>query len=124
MPITDVVAEVRGARDRAVGDEADAGLEPAQGVAELCREHEAREDEQVLRPLPRAQRHERGPQRRAALRQLDELWSRDHARRLSGPYGQHQLEAAAALLRAVEDDPSAERVGQLARDGEPEPRAA
>ncbi len=56
--VADVVDEVRGARGRAVRDERGEGGAPAAGVAELRREHDPREQQEVLRPLPRPQRDE------------------------------------------------------------------
>ena len=58
-------ARYDGARGRAVRDEGHAGLEPQARVAELAREQQAREQEEVLRPLARAQRDERGAPDRA-----------------------------------------------------------
>ena len=54
LDVAYVVDEVRGARCRAVGAEARDRLHPADSVAELRGEDDAREDEQVLRPLVRA----------------------------------------------------------------------
>ena len=53
--VADVVHQVRGARGGAVGDERCDRLEPAPAVAELRREHDPREEQEVLRPLPRPQ---------------------------------------------------------------------
>ena len=63
VDVAEVVDEVGGARRRAVRDERGHRLEPAGRVAELGREDDPGEEEQVLQPLPRPQRDERGPQR-------------------------------------------------------------
>ena len=72
LPVAQVVDDVGRARERAVGREAHDGLRPARGVAELRREDDPREDEQVLRPLPRPHRRERRSGQRAPARQLDQ----------------------------------------------------
>ena len=61
--VTDVVDEVARARGSAIGGQRGERLTPARQVAELCGEDDAREEQQVLRPLPRPQRDERGARR-------------------------------------------------------------
>ena len=86
LGIADVVHEVGRAGGGAVGREGEPGLEPALGVAELRGEHDARKEEEILRPLPRAERGERRPGRAAARLQADDLAvleaERRHARTL------------------------------------------
>src|SRR3954449_613995 len=70
VDVAKIVDEVGGARCGAVGDERGYRLEPAGPGAELGREDDAGEEEQVLQPLPRPQCDERGPQRWAPSRKL------------------------------------------------------
>ena len=57
--VPQVVDQVRSARRRAVGNEDRRRLGPTRRVSELRREDDAGEQEQVLRPLPRAERRRR-----------------------------------------------------------------
>jgi len=65
LAVAQVVDQVGSARERAVGAEGRKRLAPADGVAELRREDDPGEDEQVLRPLPRPQRNHGGAESRA-----------------------------------------------------------
>src|SRR5262249_26460515 len=67
------VLQVCGARRGAVRAEAGDGLEPAHGVAELSGEEDAREEQEVLAPLARAQRDERGAERAPPRRKRNDL---------------------------------------------------
>ena len=125
--VAHVVDEVRGARDRAVGDEGCARLQPARRIAELGGEHEAGEDQQVLRPLAAgAAPRDAARSGRATLRQLDDLGRGGHERDsdYSARAGSTSSKRLPALRRALEPDPAAERRGELARDRQAEPGAA
>src|SRR5207247_6138637 len=61
---------------RAVGGKGGSFFRPADCVAELGREHESGEEQQVLRPLPRPHRGEPRAKRRPPFRKGDELRSR------------------------------------------------
>ena len=61
--VADVVDEVRSARRRAVRDEGGDRRDPAARIAELSGEDDPREQEEVLRPLARAQRDEHRDER-------------------------------------------------------------
>ena len=106
---------------RAVRDEDRRGLGPARRVAELRREHDPGEEQQVLRPLPRAQRDERGTHRTAARPELDDRRALAAASRLAR---EDELERRAAADLGVELDPAAERLRELVRDRRPRPGAA
>ena len=98
--VADVVDEVARARRRAVRGEGGERLAPAGEVAELRREDDPGEEEQVLRPLPRPQRDERRAQpasaRRGRLVDRCGLGQHHAGRRLVAvPDGQDELEAAA-----------------------------
>src|SRR5947208_15053681 len=58
--VADVVDEIGSTRRCAVRNERCDRGEPAPGVADLRREDDAREEQQVLRPLPGTKRDERG----------------------------------------------------------------
>src|SRR5439155_13182434 len=75
LGVAHVVDEVRGARSRAVGDEGGSRLHPADRVAQLGGKDEPREEEQVLRPLPRATGGNRSAKRRSPRRQGHDLCS-------------------------------------------------
>jgi hypothetical protein len=78
FPVAQVVDEIGRAGDRAVGAEGRDRLEPPPRIAELGREHEAREDEQILQPLPGPQCHDRRSSGRAPLWELENLGRGDH----------------------------------------------
>ena len=61
LAVAQVVEQVAGARDPAERDERDRRVEQRLLLVELQREDDAREDEQVLDPLPRAQGGTSGP---------------------------------------------------------------
>src|SRR5439155_10342210 len=96
LHVAHVVQEVGRARRRAVAGEYRERIEPAPAVAELRREDDPGEEEQVLRPLTRAQRNERGPNGAAAPGQIDDVDAlrQRHAAILLAP-GQNELEPAA-----------------------------
>ena len=147
--VAHVVDEVGGARRGTVCGEGRERLEPAHSVAELGGEDDPGEEEQVLQPLSRTERHKRGAQWRAAARQLGD-WTADgerpqplsrvragHAesltsvdqrlrdRRAGGREGRRQAEREAAALpdRRLELEAAAERMRELAGDREAEARA-
>ena len=70
--VAHVVHEVGGARCGAVRDEGRHRRAPAAGVAELGGEDDPREQEEVLRPLPRPQRDDRRRKRRPPRGKLDD----------------------------------------------------
>jgi hypothetical protein len=63
--IGDVVHEVDGARQRAEEDEHDRRAQHGVGIVEPLRKHQGRKDEEVLRPLTRAQRYQETEERQA-----------------------------------------------------------
>jgi hypothetical protein len=69
--VAHVVDEVGGARRSAVRAEGGDRLAPARGIPDLRGEDDAGEQEQVLRPLARAQRGERGARKRSRRLQSD-----------------------------------------------------
>ena len=110
-------------------------LEPQARVPDLAREQQAREQEKVLRPLPRAQRDERGARDRARCgdgghghrpdgRRLARRPAAAAGKLRSGHHRQPQVEPAARAELALELDAAAERDRQLAGDRQPEPGAA
>ena len=122
--VADVVDEVARARGGAVRGEGGERLAPASWIAELRREDDPGEEEQVLRPLPRAQRDERGPGLRAPARQVVDrcgLGQRHVDGRLVRSGWEDELEAAALARAGLELDAPAQRHGQLVRDRQPEP---
>ncbi len=70
--VAHVVDEVRSARGRAVGDERGHGGGPPTGVAELRREDDSREQQEILRPLPWSHRDERRDGRRPPPGKLED----------------------------------------------------
>src|SRR6185295_5139786 len=60
LAVPDVVAEVDRARGEAEGGEREQAVADRHRIAQLAREDERRQDEQVLRPLDRAQRADEG----------------------------------------------------------------
>ena len=132
VDVADVVHEVRGARRRAVGDERRDGRDPARRVAELRGEDDAREEQEVLRPLPRPQGDERRGGRGAAARKLEDCRRLRHAPTLlRRGAGARQARRTGRTRRkrlpspgvGLELDPAAERARELARDRQAEPGA-
>src|SRR4051794_37388504 len=114
--VADVVHEVARTRRSAVRDEGGERLDPPTEIAELCGEDDAREEEQVLRPLAGPQRHERRAKRRARARELVDgcRVRKAHAtRRLFRAGREDELEATAFPEARVERDASTQRRREL-----------
>src|SRR5437016_2380188 len=120
--VANVVCEVGRARGGAVGGERDQRVGPEARLAELAGEEQSGEEEEVLRPLARA---ERDPGRARDRPRLGGGGDGHTGRMLTGWAGrQLEVEPAAGADLALELDPATERQRELARDRQAQPRPA